>query len=131
MRGATATLLGALLALALTASAAAGAGRPVGSTILVVGAAQSQQLDKRGVDIGGAGAAESSGREIRLGISDGSIGSSAADLASDGVLRLAAGGGRARKVVRLTGLRVALASTSTLSAKLGGKRRTVFDLRTA
>ncbi len=131
MRGATAALLGALLALALTASAAAGAVKPVGSTTLVVGAAQSQQLDKRGVDIGGAGAAESSGREIRLGISDGSIGSSAADLASDGALRLAAGSGRARKVVRLTGLRVALASTSTLSAKLGGKRRTVFDLRTA
>lgn len=130
MRGATATLLGALLALALTASAAADAVRPVGSATLVVGAAQSQLLEKRGVDIGGAGAAESSGREIRLGISGGSIGSGTADLASGGALRLTAGIGRARKAVRLTGLRVALASASTLSAKLGGKRRTIFDLKT-
>ena len=129
MRGVTATLMGALVALALTASVAAGAVTPVGSTTLVVGAAQSQLLDKRGVDIGGAGAAESNGREIRLGISGGSIGNTA-DLTSDGALRLAAGSGRARKVVRLTGLRVALASASTLSAKLGGKRRTVFDLKT-
>ncbi len=132
MRGATVTLLGVLaLVLVFAVSATADTAKPVGSTTLVVGAAQSQLLDKRGVDIGGAGAAESSGREIRLGISGGSIGSSAADLAGDGALRLAAGSGGARKVVRLTGLRVALTSASTLSAKLGGKRRTVFDLRMA
>lgn len=133
VRGATAILLAALalvLVLSLTASASADAVRPVGSTTLVVNPGKSRMLDQRGVSLTGTGAAESSGREIRLEVSGGSIGDGVAQLGSSAALRLTAGSGRNRKVAQLTGLRVELGSSSTLSAKLGGKRRTIFDLKT-
>lgn len=132
VRGATAILLAALaLVLGLTASASADTVRPVGSATLVVSPAQSRLLDERGIALSGAGAAERSGRQIRLEVGGGSIGTDAAQLASAGTLRLATGSGRNREVAQLTGLRVELGSSSTLSAKLAGKRRTVFDLKAA
>lgn len=129
MRSAARALLTVALATALAAPSSAGAAGATGNTTLVVSAAKARVLAERGISFGGARGAVSEGRETRLQISGGTVGSDSAQLSNDGALRLVAGKGRARRVVRLTGLQTQLGPSSTLSAKLQGKRRTIFDLR--
>jgi Htaa len=133
MRRATTSLLGALaLACLLVSSsvpAAASAEEPTGNTTLALSKGKARLLAERGVAFGGIGGAETVGRQTRLQISGGTIGTNAAELAYEGTLRLVAGEGQARRVVRLGALRAEIGTGSELSAKLnGGKRRTVFDL---
>ena len=129
MRGAAKALLSTLaLTAALAAPASAGAAEATGNTTLVVSAGKAKVLAKRGIELSGVRGAATEGRETRLQVADGAIGDGAAQLANDGALRLVAGKGRARRVVRLTGLQTQLGPSSYLSANLRGKRRVVFDL---
>jgi hypothetical protein len=130
MRRATPTLLGVLaLVLALAAPASAGAAGPTGNATLTLSAAKARVLDERGVVVKGARGAESEGRQTRFQIGGGEIGANRASLALEGALRFAAGQGKARRVVRLSGLQVQLGAESALSARLnGGRRRVAFDL---
>lgn len=119
-----------LLLLILSAPATAGAEEPTGNATLALFKGKARQLAKQGVDFGGVGGAETVGRQTRLQISGGTIGEATAELRYDGALRLAAGKGRNRRVVRLGALRAEIGANSMLSATLnGGKRRAVFDLR--
>ena len=128
LRHATLVALLALLAIALCPAAQAAA-EPVGSASLVVSAGKWRALDKRGIELGGTGAADSEGRRTRLQVSGGTIATGSAQLSTGGALQLSAGKGRDRRTVKLTGLRVDLGANSTLSAKLGKKSRVLFDLQ--
>ncbi|HEV7771487.1 MAG TPA: HtaA domain-containing protein [Solirubrobacterales bacterium] len=129
MGAAAKALLSALaLTIALAVPASAGAAGPVGSASFVVSAGKWRTLDQRGIALGGAGAAESEGRRTRLQISGGTIGDGVARLTFAGSLKLVAGEGRQGGTVRLSGLRADLGPDSNFSAKLGKKRRVLFDL---
>jgi hypothetical protein len=127
-RPAKALLLALALAAVLAAPATAGAAEPVGSGSLTVAKGKWVKLGLRGIELSGSGAAESSGRRTRLEIGGGAIEEDSATLRFGGSLRLAAGEGRERRVLKLTGLRVELGPASTFSAKLGKKRWALFDL---
>ena len=130
MRRATPSLLG-LLALLLVSAvpASAGAAEPTGNATLVISAAKARLLAERGIGVEGVRGAESEGRETRLQVSGGTIGTAAATLTTEGGLRFLVGRGKARRVARLTGFVAELGPDSRLSARLnGGKRRTVFEL---
>ncbi len=137
MRRATTALLGALaLAFALVPalvsapSAIADGAEPTGNATLVIAGPKARVLAERGVGLNGIGGGATEGRQTRLQISGGTIGAGAAELTLEGGLRLVAGTGKARHVVRLGAPQVELGPTSILSAKLdGGRRRTVFDLK--
>jgi hypothetical protein len=130
MRAAEAALAGALaLTLTLLSVAPAAAAEPVGSATLVVKPGAWRALERRGIALEGAGAAESAGRQLRLPVRGGAIGDGVAQLANPGALKLTAGVGKTRRAVRLTGLRIELGPESRLSAKLGEKRRAIFDLK--
>lgn len=124
-----------LPALALTAGLAApanaGAVEATGNTTLVVSAAKQRVLAKRDIRLAGIRGATTEGRETRLQISGGTIGSETASLSNGGGLRFIAGEGRSRRVVKLTELRTQLGPSSTLAGKLKGKGkpRVLFDLR--
>lgn len=129
MRGAAKALLPTLaLMLALAVPATAGAAETTGNTTLVVSAGKAKALAKRGITLSGIRGASTEGRETRLQVSGGAIGDDGAHLSNDGALRLVAGEGRKRRVIRLTGLQTKLGPASFLSANLRGKRRVVFDL---
>jgi hypothetical protein len=129
MRRPAIALLSALaLTIALAASASAGAAEPVGSGSLTVAKSKWEKLGQRGIELAGSGDAESSGRRTRLDISGGAIEETRATLSFGGALRFSAGKGRDRRTLKLTGLRAELGSRSSFSAKLGKKRRVVFDL---
>lgn len=123
-------LLASLLTLALLSAALAGAAETAatGNTTLVVSAGKAKKLDKRGISFGGIQGALSDGRETRLQIVGGTVGATAAQLLHSGGLRLIAGEGRERRVVRLTGLQTVLGAESTLRGKLKGKERVLFEL---
>jgi hypothetical protein len=101
-----------------------------GNTTLVVSAGQAKKLKQRGISFGGIRGALTEGRETRLQITGGSVGASEARLANDGALRLSAGQGRARRVIRLTGLETRIGPSSSLLGKLGagGRTRVLFDV---
>jgi hypothetical protein len=128
MRGAARALLAVALATALAAPAPAAAAEATGNTTLVVSAAKARVLAERGITLSGVRGAVSEGRETRLQISGGTVGSDSAQLSHQGALRLVAGEGGSRRVVRLSGLQTQLDPSSTLSARLKGKRRVIFDL---
>lgn len=123
-------VLTALLALllALTAAAPAVAAAPSGSASLVVKAGKWALLKQRGVALEAVGASSNTGRRLRLQVGGGTIGVDNAQIDFAGALRLSAGEGRSRRVIRLGGLRADLGSGSTLSAQFGKKRRILFDL---
>jgi hypothetical protein len=121
-------LLLALLLFVIAAVPAAAGAAATGNTTLVVGAGKAKVLKQRGIAFSGIGGALTEGREVRLQISGGSIGTSGAELTNSGGLRLIAGEGRGRRVVRLTDLRTQLGAQSTLTGALGGKQRILFDL---
>ncbi len=130
MRRASKILAPFALALALAAPASAGAaGTPTGSTTLTVPTGKAKVLKKRGIALRGVRGVETAGRQSRLQIVGGEIGEGQAQLFHRGAMRLVAGKGKARRVVFLRGLRVHLGPASFLSAKLGAKRRLVFNLR--
>jgi hypothetical protein len=123
-------LLASLLALVLgPATAAAAETAATGNTTLVVSPGKAKKLEKRGVSFSGIGGALSDGREIRLQIVGGTVGAGEARLVHSGGLRLLAGEGRERRVVRLTGLETVLGAESTLRGKLKGKERALFELK--
>jgi len=129
MRSASKILAALALASALAAPATAGAARPTGNTTLVLGKAKAKLLDRREISFAGVGGADTTGRETRLQIAGGAIDTAGARLSHSGALRIAAGAGRAQRVVRLAATRLELTpQRSLLSAKLEGKRRVVFDL---
>lgn len=123
-------LLGVLaVVMLLAAPASAGAAEPTGSATLTIGAGKAQLLAKRGVAVEGVRGADTAGRQTRLQIEGGAIGAGTAELALDGALRFLAGKGKARRIVKLAGLRVGLGPNSTLAGRLnGGKRRLLFNL---
>lgn len=121
-------LLLALLLLVLAAAPAAAGAAATGNTTLIVGAGKAKALKQRGIAFSGIGGALTAGREVRLQISGGSVGAGGAELTNSGGLRLVAGEGRGRRVVRLTGLQTQLGAQSTLTGVLGGKSRVLFDL---
>lgn len=116
------------LTLALAAPATAGAAGPVGSAALVVKAGKWALLKQRGVELEAVGASSNTGRRVRLQADGGTIGNGTARIEFGGALKLSVGEGRERRLVRLRGLRADLGPNSTLSAKLGKKRRVVFEL---
>jgi hypothetical protein len=118
----------ALLAFLLFPAAQAVA-EPVGSGTLVVSPGKWRTLEQRGIKLDGTGAADTEGRRTRLQVNGGAIATGSAQLSAGGALRLSAGEGRNRRAVKLTGLRVDLGASSTLSAKLGKKRRVLFELK--
>jgi hypothetical protein len=143
MRGAKATLLGALaLTLVLGSATPAGAAEPVGSATLTVSAGTMKTLEQRSIRLSGVGGASGEGRRTRLQVTGGTIGDGVAQLSASGSLKLTVlegekpgvvgserGSGRKRRAVKLTGLRIELGlRRSTLSAKLGKHRRVIFDL---
>ncbi len=129
MRSASKIVAALALASALAAPATAGAAGPTGNTTLLVAKAKANLLAQRGISLGGVGGADTVGRETRLQISGGTIGTEGVRLSHSGALRLAAGEGRARRVVRLGSPRLELGERrSVLSARLEGKRRVVFEL---
>lgn len=123
------TLLPVLI-VALTMPASAGAAEATGNTTLVVSTGKAKALAKRGIRLAGIRGATTEGRETRLQVSGGTIGSDTASLSNGGGLRFIAGKGRSRRVVKLTGLQTQLGSRSSLSGKLkgNGKPRVLFDL---
>lgn len=128
MRRALALTALTLAALALPASAGA-AGAPTGSTNLVVLPGKAKALKKRGIGLRGVGGVQTSGRASRLQIVGGEIGAGGAAVTHRGALRLRAGKGRARRAVFLRRPEVRLAPYPRLIARLGGKRRAIFNLR--
>lgn len=132
MRSANTALLAAFaLALVLLSAAPAGAAETTatGNTTLVVSPGKARKLDKRGISFGGIRGALGEGRETRLQIVAGTVAGTEAQLAHSGGLRLVAGMGRARRVVRLTGLKTTLGAESALRGKLKGKERVLFQLK--
>jgi len=121
-------LLLALALLVLAAAPAAAGAAATGNTTLIVGAGKAKALQQRGIVFGGIRGALTEGREVRLQISGGSVGANGAELTNSGGLRLVAGEGRSRRVVRLTGLQTQLGAQSTLTGTLSGKSRVLFDL---
>lgn len=122
--------LTALLAsvFALVPAAPASAAGPVGSASLVVKAGKWELLKQRGVEVKAVGASSNIGRRVRLQVGGGTIGTGTARIDFGGALKLCVGEGQERRVVRLGGLRADLGTASTLSAKLGKKRRVLFEL---
>jgi Htaa len=132
MRVSAKSLLPALaLTAVLTVPASAGAVEATGNTTLVVSAGKAKVLAKRGIRLAGIRGATTEGRETRLQVAGGTIGSDAASLNNEGALRFLAGNGRSRRVVKLTGLQTRLGPNPSLSGKLKGKGkpRVLFDLR--
>ncbi len=131
-RTATTVALATAALLICAFPASAGAAEATGNTTLVVAAGKKKQLDKRGVRIAGVRGAVTEGRRTRLQVRGGTVGSEGAVLNHRGALRVVAGKGRARRVVRLTALQTRLgAGGSVLRGKLNGrgKQRVLFHLR--
>lgn len=129
MRGVATALLAALaLSVASAAPHDAGAAAATGNTTLVVAAGKARTLAARGIAIGASHGATTAGRESRLQIVAGTIGDTAATFSLRGVLRLSAGEGKRRRKVLLRDLEIRLGAPASLSARLAGKRRVVFDL---
>jgi hypothetical protein len=126
--GVRAFVASALVPALLVLPAVAGAATPTGNTTLVVSAGKARVLAERGISFAGVRGAVTEGRETRLQISGGTVGADAASLSHDGALRLVAGEGKRRRVIRLARPQTQLGPTSTLTALLLGKRRVVFDL---
>jgi Htaa len=129
MRSASRIAAALALTVALAVPATAGAAGPTGNTTLVLSKAKAKLLDQRGISFGGVGGADTAGRETRLQIDGGAIDTAGARFNHAGALRLLAGSGSNRRVVRLGAPQLELTpQRSVLSAKLDGKRRIVFDL---
>lgn len=132
MRSASKSLIFLTLALlTLAAPASAGAAEATGNTTLVLAPAAQKKLDKRGVRIAGVRGAVSEGRRTRLQVSGGWVGSLGAVLNHRGAVRIVAGEGRERRVVRLTALQTRLGATSLVRGRIDGKgpkRRLLFQL---
>ncbi len=130
MRRATVISVALALSLALVVPASAGAAGTTGSTTLTVSAAKARVLGERGIAVAGIGGADTVGRQTRFQISGGNIDAGIADLTNEGGLRFKAGKGKEQRVLKLSSLSVQIGQSSTLSAKLNGKKqRVLFDLR--
>ncbi len=130
MRRASVISMALALSFALAAPASAGAAGTTGSTTLTLSPSKAKVLSERGITVKGIGAADTIGRQTRFQINGGTIEAGFAALTSEGSLRFQAGKGKARRVVKLTALDVQIGQSSSLSAKLNGKKqRILFDLR--
>jgi hypothetical protein len=125
---ATALLAALALSVASAAPQTAGAAEATGNTTLVVAAGKARTLAARGIAISASRGATTAGRESRLQIAGGTIGDTAATFSLRGALRLTAGEGKERRKVLLRDFEVQLGAPASLSARLAGKRRLVFDL---
>lgn len=123
-------LTAALVAALVVPASVGAAGEPTGSTNLVVLPGKAKTMKKRGISLAGVRGVQTSGRSSRLQIAGGEIGDEGAAVVSHrGALRLRAGKGKARRTLFLGAVEVALGPSPRLTAKLGGKRRAIFDLR--
>ncbi|MBE2319525.1 HtaA domain-containing protein [Solirubrobacter sp. CPCC 204708] len=108
----------ALAALALPAAAAAD------TTVTLKGSALSA-LKRQGVKVSAVAPATLRGSKLTLPVASGTVGTTAT-LTHDGALRLRAG----RRAVTLTRWQATLGSSSRLTARIAGTRRTAFTVRT-
>ena len=116
-----------VLAAALPATAVTPA-KGVGTTTLSLDGAAARSMSASGVRFGAAAPAKLAARRATLGVTSATFAGAAVTLNHGGALTLRRRAAGRTRTLTLRGLRVALGRSPSVSALVGGKRRSVFRL---